>query len=105
MGPRTSELVTILDETIAVLRSAQENHWSAWLEKDAAWIRADDFYGVEHFLSAFGGMGSLNDLVLCPANGHTLDASQIAPLNDRLNHLLSQSWSLARELERNVTTD
>jgi hypothetical protein len=37
-----------------------------WLARDAAFIRAGDDDGLAHFPSAFGGMGSLNDVLLRP---------------------------------------
>lgn len=57
-------LLSILDELIALLRGSGETHWSAWLEKDRILIANGDFYGVEHLLRAFGGMGSFNDVAL-----------------------------------------
>lgn len=57
MGPKTARLVGLLERLAPLL----SNHWREWIEKDLAEIRAGDFYGVEHFLSAFGGMGSIND--------------------------------------------
>ena len=56
-----NELLSALDEAIALLRGANETHWLAWLEKDRRLIANGDFYGVEHLLRAFGGMGSFND--------------------------------------------
>jgi len=58
------ELVSALDEVTLLLRESNEKHWTAWLEKDRRFIANGDFYGVEHLLQAFGGMGSFNDLVL-----------------------------------------
>lgn len=47
-----------------LLRDADEKHWATWLEKDRELIAKGDFYGVEHLLQAFGGMGSFNDFGL-----------------------------------------
>ncbi len=59
-----SALLPILDELIALLRESDQKHWAAWLEKDRGLVADGDFYGVEHLLRAFGGMGSFNDVVL-----------------------------------------
>jgi hypothetical protein len=32
-----------------------------------------DFYGIEHFLSAFGGMGSLGDVYICPEHDDPIE--------------------------------
>jgi hypothetical protein len=57
-------LVAMLDEAVLLLHDAGDAHWSNWLAKDAALIRRHDLYGVEHLLSAYGGMGSFNDFVV-----------------------------------------
>jgi hypothetical protein len=57
-------LLSILDELIALLRESGQMHWSSWLETDRSMIAKGDFYGVEHLLRAFGGVGSLNDVAL-----------------------------------------
>ena len=98
MGPKTTELVSLLDSATALLRSCGEVHWASWLEQDVARMRASDFGGIEHFLAAFGGMGSINDLVLHPTNGHRLTESEIAPINERLRTLLSRTWELAKQV-------
>ena len=65
------ELVSALDEIVALLRDSNEAHWAAWLEKDRRLIANGDFYGVEHLLQAFGGMGSINDIGLADADKNT----------------------------------
>lgn len=57
-------LVKSLDAAISLLDEVGETHWSSWLANDQARIRSGDMNGVEHLLQAFGGMGSLNDVVL-----------------------------------------
>ncbi len=74
--------------------------WSSWLAKDARLIRNGDFYGVEHLLSAFGGMGSLNDLVLHPINGHPVPDTDVNRVNDEWQAMLSDISTKARKLAR-----
>jgi hypothetical protein len=64
MHPDIELLVLKLREAEQLLRDHNQRQWADWLAKDAHRIHQLDFYGVEHLLSAFGGMGSLNDLVL-----------------------------------------
>lgn len=61
-------------------------------------LRASDLEGVRHFLSAFEGMGSINDLVLHPINGHRIAESDVTKVNENLRALLSEAWELAREV-------
>ncbi|MBX3652140.1 MAG: hypothetical protein KF771_12285 [Burkholderiales bacterium] len=61
---QTAELIWALDQITMILRGSNEHHWVTWLEKDRKLIANGDFYGVEHLLQAFGGMGSFNDFGL-----------------------------------------
>jgi hypothetical protein len=47
-------------------RGSWELRWADRLEEDARLIRRGDRRSLEHFLGSFGGMGSLNDIVLQP---------------------------------------
>jgi len=58
--------------------------WVNWVSKDATRVRAGDYYGVEHFLQAFGGMGSINDL--------TFGAN-----TPEFSTLKQRAWELARQ--------
>jgi hypothetical protein len=60
----TAALLSALDEAASLLRQSDHKKWASWLEQDRRRIADDDLFGVEHLLQAFGGMGSLNDLVL-----------------------------------------
>lgn len=104
MGPKTARLIELLEAASALLRACGEAHWSAWLEKDLARLRRGDFSGVEHFLSAFGGMGSLSDLVLHPENGDRLSYAEVKDVNARLHQLLTEAWALAQDLRREAIT-
>jgi len=64
MGPKTQELVSVLEELTSLLESDGDSHWSNWMQKAKARLLNSDYSGVEYLLSAYGGMGSLNDLVL-----------------------------------------
>src|SRR4051812_41032599 len=67
---KCAALLGDLGDAVSLLRGVQENFWADWLEKDADRIKNGDREGVDHLLSAFGGMGSFNDLIISPANGH-----------------------------------
>lgn len=98
MGPKTIRLVKLIDSAVSLMISVEERHWASWLEKDAQYIRADDSYGIKHFLSAFGGMGSINDLIIHPMNGHHIKDSEIESINNQLQTLLSESYDIAYEI-------
>jgi Domain of unknown function (DUF6966) len=94
------QLARAIDEITALLRRFGEQNWSERLSYDANLIRAGDFYGVERFLSAFGGMGSLNDLVISTSNHHAIPASWESDVNSTLAALVSRAYAIAIELAR-----
>jgi hypothetical protein len=100
MHPDLEALATKLEDAAAFLRGHMVDNWADWLSKDAALIRSRDFYGVEHLLSAFGGMGSLNDIGLeqpSPINPNVF----IASADDfRIQSLLTEIHALATKLSR-----
>lgn len=98
MHPEIEELASVIQEASELLISVGETHWGQWLERDAELIRNSDFRGVEHVLSAFGGMGSINDLVIHPINGHSVQESETAAVNSMLESLLSLVAYKAKKL-------
>lgn len=95
-----TDLLATLDELIALLCDHEERHWSAWLSGDAERLRQGDAAALEHLLSAWGGMGSLSDLYLCPENGHRIEVRYVEAVNQELRRLTARTWDLARELQR-----
>jgi hypothetical protein len=100
MHPEIDKLATRLDEAAALLRTYREDHWAQRLGKDAGCIRNLDLYGIEHFLSACGGMGSIGDVNICPENGNPIEAKDVERVNDQLRALLSEIYRLAVKLRR-----
>lgn len=98
MDADVKRLAELIEAAEALLSSHGERKWSGWLARDARLIRSLDVQGVEHFLSAFGGMGSINDLVLHPMNGHLIRESEIDTANTSLRELLHAAHELARRL-------
>ncbi|MBI6853985.1 hypothetical protein YA0002_14515 [Pseudomonas cichorii] len=64
MDKKTEELISLLDELIAVLESDGEEHWSQWMRDARSQLANSDPSGIAKLRSAYGGMGSFNDLVL-----------------------------------------
>jgi hypothetical protein len=100
MRPMTMSLLESLAEIVSLFESHGETHWSQWIRSDAADLLRGDLAGARHFLSAFGGMGSLNDRYLCVENGDRISKSEVRAVNARLAKTLSHAWSLADELVR-----
>lgn len=98
MHPDVADLAERIDAASRLMCSCGELHWGVWLARDAAAIRNLDLRGVEHFLAAFGGMGSITDLVISPLNGHTVAPDQATLMTDELRALLFKAADLARRL-------
>jgi hypothetical protein len=86
-----------LDIAEALLRSFDPTHWADWLREDAQRIRGLDFYGIEHLLSVYGGMGSLTDVVLQTNDHRGLLVSQAE--NERWYILRTEIYSIALKLK------
>jgi len=100
MGPKTRALAGTLDELASLLRRHGELHWASWLERDAGLLRGGDFSGITDLLSAYGGMGSFNDLLLCSQHGHRMDGRDADRVNASLAELRSRAWNLVKEISR-----
>lgn len=105
MGAKTQSLIQILDSLVVLLRQYGVERWASWVESDRNRLQAGDFGGIRHLLSAFGGMGSLGDLMLHPANGHPLSLAEADRVNTRLQDLTSRAYSLADEISREAVFD
>lgn len=102
MGPKTEELICALDKLAEVLESDGEAHWSHWARNARARLLNSDYSGIAYVLSAYGGMGSLNDLVL--GQSHEDGVFTWKPghveLNDKFVKLRSDTAQLAYAISR-----
>ena len=102
MGQKTEELILELEACANLLRSCSESHWAKWLEKSVAYLKKGQFRGIEHFEGAFGGMGSINDLVLTPINGHILKESDADTYNNKMREHFDKAHNLIKEIRKNA---
>ncbi len=88
------ELAKALEDTLALLDSVGEPFWASKVRGALGSIDPDQI------LSWSGGMGSFNDLVIAPINGHRLKRDQESVTNTRLGELRSQVYELATRAKR-----
>ena len=102
MGPKTTELVDVLEELIMLLNSDNESHWAKWMDQARTRIVASDYSGIEKLLQAYGGMGSFNDLMLgdYEEDGILQQRKGHEELNVKLGALRTKAWELADEIKR-----
>jgi hypothetical protein len=102
--PKIAQLTKLIDEAQQLLRKHGEETWANWLEEGCSRIRDRDFTGVQHILSGFGGMGSFNDLYICPTNHHAIEERNVDTVNNKLRSLSSEIYKLARDLQNEQQT-
>ncbi len=96
------DLSTKLNEAISLLENVEEKGWSEWLRENLNLITNRDFCGILRLLGGFGGMGSFNDLMIHPENGHKIQHNNIDKVNDCLDALRSELYRLAFRIKREV---
>ena len=97
-------LAGLMDEMVALLKYQGEEQWAEWIEYDARLIREHDGRGVEHFLEAFGSMGSLYDLVFHPVNGNAANEADGRAATERLHELIAEAQPIALDIHHELDT-
>jgi len=93
-------LIAMLNEAASILRRHSLINWASWLERDARLIERSDFDGIEHLLSAYGGMGSINDVGLGEPDPENVGLLRPHHDDSRLQELIAEIHSLATQLSR-----
>ena len=96
MGPKNQELIGVLDELVFVFESDGDAHWGGWMRKARAFLLNSDYSGIDYLLSAYGGIGSLNDVVL--GQSYRDGVFEWKPGHAELNETFTTLSSKAREL-------
>ncbi|WP_439853712.1 DUF6966 domain-containing protein [Pseudomonas yamanorum] len=102
MGPKTAELIDVLEELAILLESDGDNHWSRWMRKAKTLLQVSDYSGITYLRSAYGGMGSFNDLILgqSSVDGVFSWKPGYKELNERLDELRNKASQLGAEIQR-----
>lgn len=101
MGPKTAQLIAVLEEIIRLLDSDGEKRWKKWMASVRSRLVNSDYSGVEHLLDAYGGIGSFNDLVI----GQSMVGGQFSwkpgaeEANDKLDALRGEAYELAEYIK------
>ena len=85
----TDDLLPALDAAAHLLRKSSESPGRKGVTTKPVSIANGDLQGVTHLLSAFGGMGSLSDVMLADAEA-----------NERLRALTGSLYELAAAIQR-----
>jgi len=98
-------LVRVLEELATVLADNGEPDWAGRVRTNVARTRRGDGSGVVDFLAAFGGMGSLNDVVFSPLNGNIASDPAAASVTSHFHALKGEAYDLAASLRRGGHVD
>jgi hypothetical protein len=99
---RYADLLSALGDAVRLLQARGERHWAVWLEHRRVRISAGDRHALEQIRAAYGGMGSLSDLVIHPLNHHDIALADVAATNDRFQELLRRIWANSTEMLRDL---
>lgn len=92
------DLLRLLADAVKLLEGSGEEHWAASLRHDLDRLTRGDGYAVDHLLNGYGGMGSINDVVISPHNGHGASEDDGEVATARLRTLLSTIYDNAKDL-------
>ena len=103
MGPKTMQLIGVLDQIIALLETDGEEHWREWMATARSRLLNSDYSGIEYLIGAYGGMGSFNDLIIGQSvvNGEFQWKANAHEANETLNVMRSSAYELADFIKRN----
>lgn len=99
MPLNASHLNDRLAEVRAYLDACGERGWIAVIDQAIAESISEASL-ARKVRSWNGGMGSLNDVYLCPQNGHQVSESEVSSANERLGRLATALFSAADEALR-----
>ena len=90
-----------LHAMLRLLNAVEEKSWSLWIQEDIRlWQTASD---TSHHLSAYGGMGSFNDVWLERAKQHKLTRAQEWWINPLFDWLKALCYHFALHPKKRVT--
>ncbi len=89
LHPQVSEFVSVLEDLENLLHKHKSPYWASRIGKVRGIASKSDGFSIKLFFGYFGGMGSLNDLVLDAPNS----------VNDDLYKKLDLAYRLAKTLK------
>lgn len=94
---RALEAVALLQRLHSLLSMAEEKHWVKRVDSVLSKIESAEVVNKNakaEMKTWFGGMGSINDLVLSPFNGHRLNECDEVKLNQLLQEKLANLYEI-----------
>ncbi len=95
-------LLAAMADLVALLSAYGERDWANWVHRDRTSIERGEQHGLDSMLEAFGGVGSLSDLVIHPRNGHAIDQEDVDAVNVDLARLRTAVYAKASAIKRDL---
>jgi 23S rRNA G2069 N7-methylase RlmK/C1962 C5-methylase RlmI len=94
---RRDSIIEAATQLAILLTSVGENLWVNTINHASALLKEDKFQdGTQLILSMYGGMGSLNDLIIDPYNGHPVSKESVESINRQLKSYLDKLYDLIK---------
>lgn len=93
-----TRLVANVTAARELLTQFGEDHWASWMAAVHGDLTARDAHGLKRLIGAYGGMGSFNDVVIHPVNGHSVAEDDIDRANRSLAGLRTVMYTDAKAL-------
>lgn len=94
LQPEVAQLAALLRRLEDHLAKYDATRWATMISRCRVAVEQSDAWGLNCFLAMFGGMGSLNDVVL------QIDGKMLTTENDELYEILGEAWTLGTKLQR-----
>ncbi len=95
---RSERLLVNVERARDLLAGVGVTRWADWMDAVLRELLAHDAHGLDRLLSAFGGMGSINDFVITTMNGHRVEGAKMAAVNQEFGALRSDMYADASAL-------
>ena len=90
------EMVNEVDQIKKILAQADIITWLAKLDNTIELLKTGQYKkGADQILNFYGYMGSIDDLIICPANGHPVSEDQGKELTKQLREHSDRLLNLA----------
>ena len=91
-------IIDTATQLTTLLTNVGEDLWVNTIDHAIDILKEDKYEeGMQLLLSMFGGMGSLNDLVIDPYSGHPVSNEALLSINQQLKLYLNELYSLIKK--------
>ncbi|MFF0719186.1 MULTISPECIES: hypothetical protein [unclassified Micromonospora] len=83
-----------------LLRQADTEHWAQWADRALTRLDAGDVTGLDYWMDAYGGMGSISDLSIIGSGSLSPDRERA--VSEQIEELRGLCYGLAAQLKADI---